>query len=674
VVLTGGAPAPGGVPGPALAGASDGQTAWVVRPDRLGGFLRIHASAQLVCPNAGELHRVLHAHLVVANEAAAQQALSRFVAEGRLVDVSLLDLLLRLDEDGCRRPPRLSLQQLAWDRAGVALPVEDELRQAIASAPDPDAALAAQAVCQVEAVVKVFAALWGPAHAAGLAVTFEGQQRSRFPSLAVQVQADVALAHARHHGLHLSAQALQKVVAACLDAQRRDAARLAEDPEASRCFKAGPGNKIIRQPGDRPEVRRGTLVAWLTRMLASVKGLHATDFASPIQEDSRVSADPEDWGALARCDPLLRAWSELMTVPDVARSCASAAASALRPRYEVLPRTHSSGPDLSALRRLGGPGLFRPAQGHKFLVVELRHLELRALAAVCLGRWGQSRLADIFIQRQDPYDCTAAGLARLAPADFAALRASDPPAHDRWLRLARALLAAAPMGFSAEGVREIARSEFGLDDLGLAEAHQLHGRLLHDVLPELGEYLHDDTVEALAGNLMVAPGDLHGALVCCRLPHGPSLPELRGWFRWPERLPADRRDQLLILLRVWNANEALRPLITKQVFDFTLYVALFGRRVTTLSGRVRGRALFAEARQAVYLDLADDAAKAALFALAAGGLQAAAFADDTVVVEVPDAEGSGAEVSRAEGLARQAAEGLLGGVPALCEARLLEEW
>ena len=69
------------------------------------------------------------------------------------MDVSLLDQHVRLAEDGCRRPPRPSLQQLAKERAGLALPGEDELRQAIASAPDPDAALAAQAVRLVEAVV-----------------------------------------------------------------------------------------------------------------------------------------------------------------------------------------------------------------------------------------------------------------------------------------------------------------------------------------------------------------------------------------------------------------------------------------------------------------------------------------------------------------------------------------
>ena len=374
VVLTRDAPAPGGVPGPVLAGASNGPTACVVPPVHLGRSLGAHAAAQLVCPNAGELHRVLHAHLGASPDPAAQQALWRLVAAGRLVDVSLLGQLVRLAEAGCRRPPRLSLQQLAKDRAGLPLRDEEELRQATASTPHAAAALAAEAVCQVKAVVQVFEAWWQQVQAAGLAVTGEGQNRFGLPSLALQVQGDVALAPARHDGLHFSTQELQQIMAGCLEARTRSETRLAEGREASRCFKTRPGNKITGRPSGLPEVKHRALGAWLTGALASVKGLHSTDFTSPIREDGRVSVAPEDWGVLVRRDPLLRAWSDLMTVPDVARSCASAAASALRPRYEVLPPIRSSGPDLNALRRLCGTGLLSgtPAQARNVPQTEAR--------------------------------------------------------------------------------------------------------------------------------------------------------------------------------------------------------------------------------------------------------------------------------------------------------------
>src|SRR5262249_7251700 len=158
----------------------------------------------------------------------------------------------------------------------------------------------------------------------------------------------------------------------------------------------------------------------------------------------------------------------------------------------------------------------------------------------------------------------------------------------------------------------------------------LHHLLLNTVLPELGQYLRDDTIEVLADNLQTTPQTLSGAIIASKLPHGPSMPEFRGWFRGDKPLRSEEQEKHHIFLKVQNANPVLRPLINRQVFNSELYVALFGRRVVTLTGRARGGMLFAEARQAEYLDLADDAVKAALFALAADRLNVVAFADNEV--------------------------------------------
>jgi predicted outer membrane repeat protein len=378
---------------PALAGASDGQTACVVPPNRLGGFLLVHAAAQLVCPNAGELHRVLHAHLGAANDTAAQQALWRFPAEGRLIDLSLLDQLVRLANDGSRRPPRPSLQELARDRAGLVLRDEDELRRAIASAPDPDVALAAEAVCRVTAVVKAFEVLWRQAHAARLAVTGEGQPRFGLLALAVQVRADVALAHAQH-GLHLAPGAMLRIVAACESARDRSAAPLLADRDARQWLHLGPDGRAKLRPDGSPRVRRRELRAWLRKVSGSVPGLHETQFAPPPGAGG-PSERPEDWGDLLRYHRLLGPWSDVMLATEAGRSCAGAGPSGAGAGYEVLPRLRSRGPDLDALRRLGVAGEFQPAPGHVFLAVRPRDLELRALAAVCRHRLGRSTLADL---------------------------------------------------------------------------------------------------------------------------------------------------------------------------------------------------------------------------------------------------------------------------------------
>ncbi len=55
--------------------------------------------------------------------------------------------------------------------------------------------------------------------------------------------------------------------------------------------------------------------------------------------------------------------------------------------------------------------------------------------------------------------------------------------------------------------------------------------------------------------------------------------------------------------------------------DRDLWLALFGKNVVTLTGRVRGRLPFGQARSAEYLDLADDAAQSALYSVVEAGSQ-----------------------------------------------------
>jgi hypothetical protein len=96
--------------------------------------------------------------------------------------------------------------------------------------------------------------------------------------------------------------------------------------------------------------------------------------------------------------------------------------------------------------------------------------------------------------------------------------------------------------------------------------------------------------------------------------------------------------------------------------------------VTTLTGRRRGRLLFGEAHRAEYLDLADDAAKAALYALVSAGMRVVAFAETTIVVETPVSPELPDQVRRAGDLTRNAIEQVLPGVPAACVTQPLDCW
>src|SRR5262249_54526238 len=150
-------------------------------------------------------------------------------------------------------------------------------------------------------------------------------------ALALQVKGDVALAHARHNGLHV--RSLKRIEDGLRAALQKSEARPRADKDARQCFK---WHRL--KPGGVPEVRPKALETWPSRMLATVRGLHATEFSLPRRHDSGVSVLPEDWEPLARSDPLLRAWYELMAVGEVIRSWVPHGSSPLRPDYEVLPR------------------------------------------------------------------------------------------------------------------------------------------------------------------------------------------------------------------------------------------------------------------------------------------------------------------------------------------------
>src|SRR5262249_31801854 len=176
--------------------------------------------------------------------------------------------------------------------------------------------------------------------------------------LDLQVKGDVALAHARHNGLHLAPKAAEQIVAGCLRSQKTSGGLLLEDRKARRWLKTGQDGKIKYKRDGSPLVPHQELVKWLDVTFGSIEGLHRTGFARPRQESGGLSSDPEDWGMLVRCHRHLQAWSDLVAAPRVGRSVPVAINAPLRPHYEVLPQVRSREPDLEALRRLGGPELF----------------------------------------------------------------------------------------------------------------------------------------------------------------------------------------------------------------------------------------------------------------------------------------------------------------------------
>ncbi len=208
---------------------------------------------------------------------------------------------------------------------------------------------------------------------------------------------------------------------------------------------------------------------------------------------------------------------------------------------------------------------------------------------------------------------------------------------------------------------------------------EAHRRLVQVTFPELNGYLRDDAVEALAERLGVDaeaiarsfltrdefPPTILTALRKLLLGEPPSGGSVK-YAEW-------RRD-------AWSSLRGLvrdgrsEPLIGRGHGSPSLHSALLDRDTVIATGRVLGRLSFAEARGRDYLSLADDAAKEAMFAAVEGGFRLVGFAGPEFVLEVPLKADLGAERTRAERLASEAAGDVLGTIPVPCSGVVCDRW
>src|SRR5262249_16317659 len=135
--------------------------------------------------------------------------------------------------------------------------------------------------------------------------------------------------------------------------------------------------------------------------------------------------------------------------------------------------------------------------------------------------------------------------------------------------------------------------------------------------------------------------------------------------------------------RVWvrlaglNRNAELKDALEQRQPSAGLAARVCQAGVATLTGRLRGRVRYSQARNTPFQGLAADGAALALFALVQEGCRVVGFVHDEILVELPDEGGyvSEAKVQRVqEIMCREMERVLVGGIPVACEAALSQRW
>ena len=611
-----------GYPSPTLAAACGGGESVAIDPDRLGDFLRSHEACLLVCEHSGFLCGVLEGHLQGRGDREGLASLVRLADGGRLVDITLLDQLLDLAEDGVEHDARRA-DKLVKDRAGQQTFLVSEVDPADLTQAQGRLAAATLAAGLLAAHGGMAPKIEAVEERAGIDL----EDDSRPLSLVIQVWGEIALDRAARLGL--AVPRVNQVIELCRSAYSRYSLVLNQDRSSRECFEFH--GDVVRLDGSgHPKQKQGKLLGWLGHCVESIPGAHELRFRPPWSRAGEMAKSSTAWGEFAEYHPEIDAWVGLWAAATAIRELKRVRGDRgplLRPSYQSLPRIRSNSPDIERLRVICGRPIFQAPDGRVLLVGRLDNLELRFLAAWDPDRECAESLAACFRAGKDPIRQAAAALYALEDAtaepEFDALERDDPALSLAWTTIASIVMRLAPRGlfrgFIAEAIAgSSACSRVGLKPSAISRCYSIVVKRFQQIeLAGLGR-----SSRLLADYLKIGPqlawgqlagiGDVEWSLI---------RKAVRGDARHSDML-----DRLVSLTEDPDVKSRLA------VGSPTLYSEIFEPPQRSGFGRVRSRLEHHQGGGQDLLDGVDDVRKAVYYRIVRAGHDLAAVAGDEFVV------------------------------------------
>jgi hypothetical protein len=681
------------IPRLALATASAGENDnAIIHPDDVGAFIMAHTDLRFICHHAAFDFWTVEQHLRQRCEEDARRAWWDVAATNRLHDSLLLDMLLRLARDDSFPRPR-DLAVVASEYADMEVSKEDPYRRRyveIIGKPwaEVDEKFFEYAVKDPIVTRAAYLALRHKARE--LFRCFQERSQDILPDAeelygplteSVLVKKAIALAAITRNGLTVDEHQVEPAEAA-LRKQLADAvARLREIcPDLYQVDREG---NLKITPKGVPQKSRTTLLAQLANVRDEIAEETGTTPKIPLTGKSRaLSTAREDWLEYQDLHPLLRPWIDTEELAKAVQFFGALHEANVHPRYSTFVRSGrscASGPNVQQVPREGPfRQLFVASPGHFFLSVDYSTVELRTLAAHCLHRYGWSRLADVIRAGADPHAHTAAMMLEVPVEAF--LQWNEHP--NRRQEYANARQAAKPVNFGVPGglgvesLVRYAKASYGVT-MTADQARAMREKLITEVYPELALYLAEDTHTVLAGTLHTAVDTVRAALGDVHLASVRKI--LEGDPRKADGTPYQERfiSQVWRILIAINRNPELAGPLERRDIGKPLAAAVCQGGVSTLTGRIRGRVRYSQARNTPFQGLAADGAGLALFALVREGYRVAAFIHDEVLIELPDEGGyvSEAKVRRVEEILCTEMASVMGcEMPVAVESALTRRW
>lgn len=693
------------IPKLALATVSSLTRNVVLRPDQLPAFFAAHPASHFAAHNFSFDFWVVHDYLI--SEGLPVKWWWEIVDQSRVHDTMLLDQLVRIARGDSYHHRNLSEVAAEW--AGMGVDKTDPYRRRFGELigretewSNADPGFFRYACRDTAATLRAYLALAREAvrqaERAGLGPRWQQELWPEFGVLTeqIQVKSSIALAMASRVGFGIDHGEIAKVEAQLAEVIETCIVELRQHwPQLFFYTKScGTARQVIRVKNSKAPKKN---LKELREILASRPGLDAAledrpkmGGQLPRTNTGKLQTALDVWRELLPQDPFVQLWSKLedtcKTYQFVVKMKAERPSFGLfdtadeiqemrtRPewRLRVQPRintlvstgrTSYNSPNLQQMPREGWfRAMFIPSPGCKFIVADYSAIELVTLAAVCLKRFGRSRLAEVFREGHDPHAYTAAILTGLAttttPMSEVMQRwnqyAQQKPKDAKLARQsAKAFNFGIPGGLVGAGLVYYAKTSYGVD-LTDEQAADLHTQLTTVVYPELGLYLTEDPFAVFARNCGTSldavwrvfqndEGERPRWLpVCCRKVIGGNAYKRDGTPYKAEFIDKLWDGMLPFILKSELPAEWKRAAYARQG-SFELRDMLFGDRAVTLTGRVKSGLSFTEARNLPFQGLAADGGKLALWALVRGalddlhqgGFRIAAFVHDEIVIEHP---------------------------------------
>jgi hypothetical protein len=409
-----------------------------------------------------------------------------------------------------------------------------------------------------------------------------------------------------------------------------------------------------------------------------------------LTDKGEVSLSAKDWQGSFQ-HPFITTWQEYEAAKKrLSTMILPMKAGVIYADYEVLKKTgrtsarkHRRLPSIPVQQVPRGKdvrSLFLADEGFFRLTIDYAYLELRALAACCLARFGWSKLTDAVrrhteaIRRgekgvPDPHEWMASISTGLTVEEFFAL-----PAGIRKEMRQRAKVAnfGLPGGLGFQRTIGYAKQYPGADgkplQLSEAEARDLKRKWLA-AFPEMKLYLADKTLVNRAANLQTTPRAVGARF-------GRDLWQVKEAIQGS--LSQERARPVIEALYGLCRNTALLPRLGH--FDYSpeahevLAESLLTGVACTLTGLIRCGVGYCDGANLPFQGLAAAGAKEALWKLLYADYRVKAFIHDEVLVDLP-AERAEKLRPRIHQILDEAMESVIGhGVPSWCESHLGPAW